>query len=181
MNHFQDSIPGWFDGGYMETYQQAVAEVPDGATLVEIGAYMGKSTSFLAVEAINSGKRLRLVVVDHFQGSAEHQDDLRRLERPLREVFEENVAPVRHVLEVVQLPSVVAAHQFADGTLDFVFIDGSHDEPAVAADIAAWWPKVKAGGVLAGHDMNYTSVEAAVRAAFADVERVGGKCWRVRK
>jgi hypothetical protein len=48
--------------------------------------------------------------------------------------------------------SIAAAGRIADGTLDFVFIDANHDHDSVAADIAAWWPKVRPGGVFGGHD-----------------------------
>lgn len=45
-----------------------------------------------------------------------------------------------------------AAACVPDGALDFVYIDGNHNQPAVAQDLAAWWPKVRPGGILAGHD-----------------------------
>jgi hypothetical protein len=41
---------------------------------------------------------------------------------------------------------------FSDETFDFVYLDGDHKYDAVVEDIAAWWPKVKPGGILAGHD-----------------------------
>ncbi len=54
--------------------------------------------------------------------------------------------------ELIRLGSLQAAPTFADGSLDAVYLDGDHDYPAVLDDIKAWWPKVKEGGVLAGHD-----------------------------
>lgn len=36
--------------------------------------------------------------------------------------------------------------------LDFVYIDGNHAEEFVAEDIAKYWPLVKSGGVIGGHD-----------------------------
>jgi hypothetical protein len=49
-------------------------------------------------------------------------------------------------------PSPAAAGGFADGSLDFVYVDGDHAREAVFDDLIHWWPKLKAGGVLAGHD-----------------------------
>lgn len=51
-------------------------------------------------------------------------------------------------------------HQFSDQAayvlqgqqFDFVFLDANHKYDAVQADIAAWWPLVRSGGVLIGHD-----------------------------
>ena len=40
----------------------------------------------------------------------------------------------------------------ADGDLDWVFIDANHNYDYVRADIAAWTPKVRPGGIIAGHD-----------------------------
>ena len=37
--------------------------------------------------------------------------------------------------------------------LDFVYIDGNHQRPFVDEDIYNYYPKVKQGGILGGHDM----------------------------
>lgn len=63
-------------------------------------------------------------------------------------------------------PSVYAATRVPNQSLDFVYIDAKHDEASVRADIAAWLPKVKPGGILAGHDYNLPGVRAAVWAVF---------------
>lgn len=52
---------------------------------------------------------------------------------------------------------------FENESLDFVYIDGDHSALAAYADMKAWWPKVKPGGVLAGHD--YRPKDKTVRAA----------------
>jgi len=44
------------------------------------------------------------------------------------------------------------ATDFADNTFDFVYIDANHLYDAVKNDLDIWWPKVKLGGVMAGHD-----------------------------
>lgn len=52
--------------------------------------------------------------------------------------------------------SVEAAADFADGGLDWVYIDADHHYENVKRDIEAWFPKVRAGGIVAGHDyVNY--------------------------
>lgn len=48
--------------------------------------------------------------------------------------------------------SVSAAQTVPDESLDFVYIDGNHDYVNVSADMAAWWPKVRVGGIFGGHD-----------------------------
>ena len=51
----------------------------------------------------------------------------------------------------LRAPSLDAA-RFWKKRLDFVYIDAAHDYRNVTADIAAWWPRVWDGGILAGHD-----------------------------
>ena len=50
--------------------------------------------------------------------------------------------------------SAEAAARVPDGSLDFVFIDACHKHEAVAADVRAWWPKLRTGGLMSGHDYN---------------------------
>lgn len=48
--------------------------------------------------------------------------------------------------------SVNASRLLVDDDLDWVYLDADHSYSAVAEDLRAWWPKVRPGGVLAGHD-----------------------------
>lgn len=45
-----------------------------------------------------------------------------------------------------------ASTLFPDETLDFVYLDANHTYEGVLEDLIYWFPKVKKGGVLAGHD-----------------------------
>jgi hypothetical protein len=68
---------------------------------------------------------------------------------------------------LIRKMSLDAAADFADGSLDFVYIDGNHAYDFVKADIAAWAPKVRAGGVVSGHD--YCHPRAVGRRQFFGV------------
>jgi hypothetical protein len=46
---------------------------------------------------------------------------------------------------------------FADESLDFIYIDANHAYDHVKQDLAMWYPKLKPGGLFAGHD--YLSVD----------------------
>ena len=48
--------------------------------------------------------------------------------------------------------SVNAAKSFQDNSLDYIYIDGRHDYKGVKEDLQAWYPKLKNGGLFAGHD-----------------------------
>lgn len=59
--------------------------------------------------------------------------------------------------------SVDVAKTFADGALDFVYIDADHDYEHCKQDIEAWFPKVRHGGLVAGHDfLDWTKEQGAV-------------------
>ena len=48
--------------------------------------------------------------------------------------------------------STLAANLFEMASLDFVYIDACHDYRKVKNDICAWLPRVRSGGIIAGHD-----------------------------
>jgi glycosyltransferase involved in cell wall biosynthesis len=50
-----------------------------------------------------------------------------------------------------------AVTDFADESLDFVYIDGNHQLKYVVEDIVEWTKKIKKGGIIAGHDYIYTN------------------------
>ncbi|MFT5327513.1 MAG: hypothetical protein ACI8P0_005405 [Planctomycetaceae bacterium] len=54
--------------------------------------------------------------------------------------------------EIHRMTSVDAIELFEDRSLDFVYIDARHYREAVLEDLESWFPKVRPGGVLAGHD-----------------------------
>lgn len=71
--------------------------------------------------------------------------------------------------------SLQAAPLFDDGYFQMVYLDGNHSHFAVSADIAAWWPKVRPGGILAGHDFYCRQRDAnsdALNAVLDFAERI---------
>lgn len=65
--------------------------------------------------------------------------------------------------------TVAAAANVHDGWLDFAFVDADHRYDAVRADIAAWMPKIRLGGMMLGHDYNpkeFPGVVQAVNESF---------------
>jgi len=53
---------------------------------------------------------------------------------------------------MIRATSEVASDIFANESLDFVYIDANHAYDFVVQDISLWYPKVKKGGYLGGHD-----------------------------
>ena len=59
--------------------------------------------------------------------------------------------------------SHVASLRFVRESIDFVYIDGLHDYKNIQSDLEDWVPKVKSGGIVAGHDYDNCEVCLAVR------------------
>jgi predicted O-methyltransferase YrrM len=57
--------------------------------------------------------------------------------------------------KIVKQYSVDAAKDVPDGSLDFVYLDGAHDYKNVKADLEAWTPKVRVGGIVSGDDFYF--------------------------
>jgi predicted O-methyltransferase YrrM len=181
MLHFYESIHGWFD--YQDLYSFAVKTFNEGL-FVEVGSWLGRSASHLAVEIINSGKPISLHCVDTWLGSEEHYqtEEVVRTGQ-LYNQFLKNIEPVKNIITPVKKTSLEASLDYKDGSLDFVFLDAAHDYHSITEDIKAWYPKVKSGGIFSGHDYqpHWPGVVAAVdefcTANHYTVEKRGGVSW----
>ena len=65
---------------------------------------------------------------------------------------QQTLEPYKHRATLMVLDSVTASQQFHDGVLDWVYLDGRHHYDGVIEDIQVWIPKIRKGGVMAGHD-----------------------------
>lgn len=87
---------------------------------------------------------------------------------------------------VLRHGSIEASELFADEMFDFVFLDADHTYEGIKADIQAWMPKVKPGGILSGHD--YDNIDFPAWGVKQAVDEIGlpvdlglNFTWFVRK
>lgn len=52
----------------------------------------------------------------------------------------------------IRMNSTKASKLFPSYYFDYIYIDGKHDYESIKEDIKHWWPKIKQGKFLAGHD-----------------------------
>jgi cephalosporin hydroxylase len=178
-------IPGFCD--FYEIYDRALEEARPGDIFVEVGVMLGHSLCYLAHQARELGKEIEIYGVDPWgrtDGWGVHTTT-RAFTVALQTMLTHSALEI-DAIHLLRLPSVRAAWVFDDGECAFVFIDGDHSEEAVRADLRAWAPKVRSGGVIAGHDYDAGPVARAVDSYFdSPVERVKpagayNECWRVR-
>lgn len=161
MEHYYNNIgENWFT--YAEFYKQILEHFPSGSHFVEVGSWKGRSSSYMGVEILNSGKVIKFDCVDTWKGSVEHAGLDCIVNDTLYEEFLSNIKPVSSVITPVRKTSVDAAKQYEDKSLDFVFIDACHLYECVKEDIECWLPKVKTGGIISGHDIASNEVRKAV-------------------
>lgn len=119
--------------------------------LAEIGVRAGTGLRLLALAQPDL-----LIGVDRWSASGDKSKNDGPLTQKALDGFYQNLCSLRRdfwpFLRLIRNDSVAAAAEVADGSLDFVFIDADHTYEAVRADLRAWWPKVRIGGTLAGHD-----------------------------
>jgi len=165
MEHFYDSIEGWFD--FHDIYLEQIQRVPnDGAIFVEVGCYLGRSTVFMATEIINSGKNITFITIDSFQG-VDHPKMSDYFDIELYRAFHKNIIPVKDVIIPIVGFSDTTSKLFADKSIDFVFIDANHEYEYVSRDMRAWIPKIKTDGYIGGHD--YDGKHLGINKALEEV------------
>lgn len=167
MEHFYQNIgENWFT--YANLYKDMIQKFGDNSHFVEIGSWRGRSASFMAVEIINSGYNIKFDCVDTWKGSIEHKEHDLIINDTLYDEFINNISKVSHIINPIREESVNAAKNYSDNSLDFVFIDASHEYIDVFNDIKSWFPKIKKGGILAGHDIFWGGVNSAVNEFFKE-------------
>jgi predicted O-methyltransferase YrrM len=176
---YYKQIHGWFD--FDNIYEALVAEVQQQAIFVEVGSWAGRSTAFMASRIALSGKPVRFFTIDPWIGFLNDGSQASKFPEFLVNMLQGGLADFVVPLRML---SIEAGNLFPPASVDFCFIDGDHSYEAVRTDLAVWFPKIKVGGVIAGHD--YNSVEApgvkrAVDEFFGGPVFSDRSSWIVRK
>ncbi len=157
MEHIYHTIPSPQELSYKDFYSEMVQRFSSGSLMVEVGVYHGRSFSYLIIEMLNAGKKFDCVAVDACPWDGEPCTGFHKHMEPLKDYY-------RVMFEKVD--SFVAANNFTDKSIDFCFIDANHTYEFVKRDIEAYLPKMKDGGILAGHDWSDEGVKKAYLEIF---------------
>jgi predicted O-methyltransferase YrrM len=155
-------IEGWFN--WEDLHLHVCNLFDDGSKFVEIGIYKGKSAAHLADIIKKSNKNYQFYCVDLFKDTMENPTGREELYGDTFEEFKKNMIELNlfdTVIPIISL-SATASQQFEDETFSYIFIDAAHDYNSVVLDIKSWLPKLKKGGIIAGHDGRQKDVWNAV-------------------
>lgn len=115
------------------------------------GAEIGTERGLFAKRLCHVNPQLHLYCIDPwraYKGYREHVSQPKLDD--FYETARQRLAPYDCTL--VRKFSVEASKDFADGSLDFIYIDGNHNLLHVIQDLWYWVPKVRKGGLVCGHD-----------------------------
>lgn len=125
----------------------------------KVGAEIGVETGVFSEELLRVG--LKVYSIDPwlhttnwaFQKSEERMDKIYNGAVKQLSKYENSV--------IIRKISMDALSDFADDSLDFVYIDGNHEFRYFAEDIYEWPKKVRKGGIISGHDY-FTPVQKKI-------------------
>jgi hypothetical protein len=182
MEHFYQKVDGWFN--MEKQYLELLSHCPDGGTLVELGAWKGKSTCFIATEIIKQKRNLKFYTIDTFEGTSELSDIAEtsvynKQDKNILDQFIKNTTPVKDNLNYIISKSHEAAKEFDNFSVDSIFIDAGHSYESVKKDIECWYPKMKKNSIISGHDYTegWPGVMKAVNEFFGKPDKVENSCW----
>ena len=173
-----DRVQGFFT--WPRLYTDMVINYSDNSVFVEVGVYKGRSLYYLLDIIRKQRRNIKVFGVDHYKEQSDSCYD-----KTIN-----NLSEFHNQYKLINTNSVSAAKTFQDNSIDFVFIDAGHTYEVVKADILAWLPKIKLGGMMAGHDYNgskrdggYPGVRKAVDEIFKRKvikDYIDEDCWMVK-
>lgn len=121
---------------------------------VEVGVDRGAFSQILC----RYNPKLHLVGIDSWSTKS-FEDPLNTTKKMQKQFDEHYHDAVRRLsvynCKVIRKESLDAVTDFADNSLDFVYIDANHNFINIAADIYRWACKVRTGGIVSGHDYRH--------------------------
>ncbi|KAL3904778.1 MAG: hypothetical protein SGILL_009937 [Bacillariaceae sp.] len=119
---------------------------------IEIGVQKGDNTRTILTQW-PSCKSFKLV--DLWQQQENYKDFANvdnNKQEALFEKTKQNLKTWENKTEYFRMYSTEAAKKIDDHSADFVYVDARHDYCGAMEDMQAYWPKIRPGGIMAGHD-----------------------------
>lgn len=154
------------EGIWAKHYISAIGLIPllqkHGAALkgLEIGVCRGENIARFLEECPNIA---HIDAVDPFMA---YDDPNGGMDQAMMDMFHtlalKNFSAYLGRVTLHRMRSAEFAKTVPDNVYDYLFIDGDHSYEAVRDDIAAWFPKLKSGGLFCGHDVLVKDVQRAI-------------------
>lgn len=116
----------------------------------EIGVYKGEFSEKLAKAG------LKIYAIDPWRIYKDFNNYRGQSRLDLQFEYTKQILAPYPNASIIRKTSMEAVEDFADNSLDFVYIDANHEFRYIAEDLAEWTKKVRVGGIVSGHDYFYT-------------------------
>ncbi len=123
--------------------------------LIGSGAEIGVKEGYFSNRILSSWKGSNLYMIDPWRHMVDWESDINLKDSEMEKTYEKAVSAVREFegrYKILRMSSEEASKIIEDESLDFVYIDANHDYSHVCEDLFYWYPKVKKGGLMSGHD-----------------------------
>lgn len=163
-----NEVPGYFS--YNDLYDYIADNVAPNSTLVEVGAWLGKSANYLATKIKELKKEVNFITVDTFKGTEDealHQNIVGAFNGDIFYEFIDNAVLSDNYgsFNIIKDTSKNAANQFSNSSIDYIMLDAGHSYEDVTNDIKIWYNKIKPGGIISGDDYGGSYFPGVTKAA----------------
>lgn len=158
--------------GFIELLQVLTSNIKLGASMIEIGSFMGESTFLFASTCYFD----KIYSIDSYDG-----DDMGIKGLDLKGwdfIQDQYKLNTRYFdfIEQINNFSFDVSDRFKDKSIDFIYIDADHTYESVKKDLELYIPKIKDGGIIGGHD--YSDAWPGVKEAVTEI--IGKPTWYFR-
>ena len=120
------------------------------------GVELGVQSGGFAHKLLTKWRSCRRYVLVDLWGHQQNYADAANVNDAKQEaIFQQmqtTLRPWEQKIQICRNYTLECVHRYPDRSFDFVYVDARHDFKAVLEDLQAWWPKVRQGGIFAGHD-----------------------------
>jgi hypothetical protein len=163
-NGSYQEIFGHFD--FQPVYDFIADNLNNQDIFVEVGSAWGKSAVYMMEKFFNQNKKVNFYCVDIFS-QGEEVDEIQfpfgngkeyRSRMNNETLYYDFIYNINNSIAKdfkpipIKTDSSMGANIFENLSCQAVFLDAAHDYDSVKKDLESWWPKIKFGGILAGHD-----------------------------
>jgi len=140
---------------YSISHRDELGNLLNELQLLGEGAEIGVCRGKYSCQLLKTWHGRLLHLVDPWRKLSDYRDGLNVSDRENEHRYQETLIRLKIFSERFRIHrklSAEAVDAFSDKSLDFVYIDANHEYRHIRADLELWYPKIRSGGVFAGHD-----------------------------
>ena len=148
-----------------------------------VGLEIGVASGWTINHFLQNLPNLKLTGIDPYIG---YMDGSREITQEMLDAqylaAQDNISDFAPRGKILRGYSQDFVNSFEDESLDYIFIDGDHSYEGALRDCELFFPKIKSGGIFAGHDWSLAGVQKAVnefkdRNGSPNIRIVGVDVW----